>query len=395
MKNNEIIRIENLSKNFTLYHEKKTSAVDYLISFFSHNDRMRKYETICVLKNINLSIKRGECLGIIGRNGSGKTTLLRTIAGIIHPSEGNVKVKGSILPFIELGVGFNPELTGKENIYLYGSLLGLSREEIEEKIEGIIEFSGLQNFIDTKLKNYSSGMHARLSFSTALMNEPDIILVDEVLAVGDNSFQKRCLLKMIEFKKEGKTIVFVSHSLEQVKEICDRAVLLDKGSILMYGKASDIINAYIKNIFEEDKAELERRIKDEKAILKDYIKRRYALAVIIKKNLPGLRPEKLKSEYERMISEIKQIKSLIQELYEELKSFESKVEEPEKKIMRKIIKKEEKKSVKAKENAPKKEIPMAHNRENKKLNAPHTGGGFEDMLSKATDVNDKIRIIKD
>ncbi|MCX6710592.1 MAG: ATP-binding cassette domain-containing protein, partial [Candidatus Woesearchaeota archaeon] len=156
------------------------------------------------------------------------------------PSSGSVRVRGRILPFIELGAGFNPELTGKENIFLYGTLLGLSKEEIMEKYEQTVEFAELGNFIDTKFKNYSSGMQARLSFSTALMINPDILLIDEVLSVGDSSFQQRCINRIIDFKHEKKTILFVSHNLDQVRQICNRVILLDKGEIIMQEKAEDV-----------------------------------------------------------------------------------------------------------------------------------------------------------
>jgi ABC-type polysaccharide/polyol phosphate transport system ATPase subunit len=254
------IEIRGLNKSFLVSHDKSNTLVEQVISSFSFRQK-KISETFWALKNINLRIKKGECVGIIGRNGSGKSTLLKIIAGIIRPSSGRVNVWGNVLPFIELGAGFNSELTGKENIFLYGTLLGLSKEKIREKYEQTVDFANLGDFIDAKLKTYSSGMQARLSFSTALMIEPDIILIDEVLSVGDSSFQEKCINQIREFKKEKKTIVFVSHSAEQVREICDRSILLDKGEILMAGKTEEVLQFYKCKIFEEDRLDFQNQIR--------------------------------------------------------------------------------------------------------------------------------------
>ncbi len=316
----EVIKIQNVTKYFRIYHEKKTTLVDYLISIFSPNKKMRDYETICVLKNINLSVKKGECIGIIGRNGSGKTTLLRIIASIIIPSSGRVDVNGRILPFIELGVGFNPELTGKENIFMYGSILGLSREQIRNKFESVIEFSGLRNFIDTKLKNYSSGMQARLAFSTALMNDPDIVLIDEVLAVGDNSFQKRCLNKMREFKKEKKTIVFVSHNLEQVKSICDKTILLDYGEIIMSGNTDDVISFYKEKLFEEDRMDFEEKIRAEERKIMRLEGNRKKMQHMFRRKLSAVEKKHVERELWKINNALEKVRMENRELYGEFKN---------------------------------------------------------------------------
>jgi ABC-type polysaccharide/polyol phosphate transport system ATPase subunit len=255
------IEIHGVSKFFTVSHEKSDTLMEQVISSLSFNKR-QSVEIFQALKGISLDVNKGECLGVIGRNGSGKSTLLKIIAGIIMPSSGSVRVRGRMLPFIELGAGFSPELTGKENIFLYGTLLGLLKKRITEEYEQTVEFAELGRFIDTKFKNYSSGMQARLSFSTALMIDPDVILIDEVLSVGDNSFQQRCINRIIDFKHENKTIIFVSHNLEQIKHICDRVILLDKGEILMQGKAEDVIEFYKCKIFEEDRLDIQQIIRN-------------------------------------------------------------------------------------------------------------------------------------
>ena len=255
------IELHGVNKFFTVSHEKSDTLMEQVISSLSFNKR-QSAEIFQALKGIILKVDKGECVGIIGRNGSGKSTLLKIIAGIIMPSSGSVRVRGRILPFIELGAGFNPELTGKENIFLYGTLLGLLKKKIMEKYEQTVEFAELGRFIDTKFKNYSSGMQARLSFSTALMINPDILLIDEVLSVGDSSFQQRCINRIIDFKHEKKTILFVSHNLDQVRQICNRVILLDKGEIIMQEKAEDVIEFYKCKIFEEDRLDLQQIIRN-------------------------------------------------------------------------------------------------------------------------------------
>jgi len=234
----EVITLKKISKSFRLEHD-KTSLKN-------------RFEKFYALKNINFSLKKGEALGIIGENGSGKTTLLKIIAGILKPTSGIVNVKGNIMPFIELGAGLQPEFTGRENIFLYGTLLGLPRIEIERKIDSIIEFSGLKNFIDAKLKTYSAGMQMRLVFSTAMINNPDILLIDEVIAVGDESFQKKSFNKIKNLRDQGKTIVFVSHSMEQIRAICNKAIFLKDGKIKALGYPDKAINLYLESVYKTD-----------------------------------------------------------------------------------------------------------------------------------------------
>lgn len=196
------------------------------------------------LRNINFSIQRGETVGIIGRNGSGKSTILKLIAGVMAPSEGQVHVFGRVSPLIELGAGFHPDLTGRENIFLNGSILGLSDKEIRARFPAIVDFAELWDFIDTPVKRYSSGMYMRLAFAVAAFSDPDILLVDEVLAVGDAAFKEKCLAKMDEFQAQGATIVFVSHDLPEVQRFCHRVVLLDSGQIVAEGAPVEMVRQY-------------------------------------------------------------------------------------------------------------------------------------------------------
>ena len=199
---------------------------------------------LIALENVSFNIPKGEMVGIIGKNGSGKTTLLKILAKIITPDEGSVNVEGKVTPFLELGTGFNGELTARDNIILYGVILGFNKKEIEKKIDDIAKFAELEKFIDTKLKNFSSGMNARLAYSTAIQVNPDILLVDEVLAVGDAPFQKKSFESFLSFKKSGKTIVYVSHSLDHIKNLCDKALILHKGNMITFGNPEDVINNY-------------------------------------------------------------------------------------------------------------------------------------------------------
>ncbi len=202
-------------------------------------------ETLWALREVTFDIRPGEALGLIGRNGSGKSTLLKIIAGIYSPTSGEVRVSnGRVGTMIELGVGFHPELTGEENIYLGASIYGLSRKEIDEIYLEVVAFSELASFTDTLVKNYSSGMQARLGFALAVNLNPDILLVDEILAVGDEAFQRKCIARMEQFRSAGKTIVFVSHSSEDVRKICDRACVLDLGSVVFLGNTDEAIDRY-------------------------------------------------------------------------------------------------------------------------------------------------------
>lgn len=237
------IQIRNLSKHFFINHEKKNTIYEFISSIF---EKKSKVEKLSVLKNISFSVKKGEMLGIIGFNGCGKTTLLKIIANILTPNDGEVLTSGRITPFLELGTGFNGELTARDNIILYGVILGFSKKEIEKKIEKIIEYAELEKFLDTKLKNFSAGMYARLAFSTAIEVDPDILLIDEVLSVGDVRFQEKSFNTIMKFKKENKTIVFVSHSVDQIKKYCDNALWINNGLIQSYGDPTTVIEEYEK-----------------------------------------------------------------------------------------------------------------------------------------------------
>jgi ABC-2 type transport system ATP-binding protein len=206
-------------------------------------------ETFWALQDINLDIKKGETVGIIGPNGAGKSTLLKLMAGVTKPTKGEIKINGDIAPLIELGAGFHPELTGRENITLNGVILGMSKEQVAEKFKEIVDFAELWEFIDQPIKHYSSGMYLRLAFSVAVHTKPDILLIDEILAVGDESFKQKCFKKMEEFKKQGVTIVLVSHALEQIKEFCTRAVYLDEHRIIMDNGVEEVCKRYLQKRF--------------------------------------------------------------------------------------------------------------------------------------------------
>ena len=236
----KVIEVNNITKNFKIPIERRTQLKDYFI----HPFRKAKYRSFTALENVSFSVTEGEFLGIIGRNGSGKSTLLKIISNIYIPNKGDIVVQGKLIPFLELGVGFNPELTAKDNIYLNGVILGLTREQIKSKYSAIIEFSELQGFEETQLKNFSSGMQVRLAFSIAIQAEGDIYLLDEVLAVGDLSFQQKCFDMFRKLKKQGKTIVFVSHSMGAIEEFCDRVILLEKGLMKDEGKAFGVLQKY-------------------------------------------------------------------------------------------------------------------------------------------------------
>src|SRR5476651_270760 len=224
------ISVKNLDKDFLLPHERKNSLKEWVLHF-----RRTSYEKQHALKDINLEVKRGEFFGIVGRNGSGKSTLLKIIGGIYQPTRGSVQVNGTLTPFIELGIGFNPELTGRENIFLNGAILGLTHKEIVEKYHEIVDFAELEKFMDQKLKNFSSGMQVRLAFSIAIQAHNDILLIDEVLAVGDASFQRKCFAVFKDIKKQGKTVIFVTHDMGAVQEYCDRAMMIQDSKIIKIG----------------------------------------------------------------------------------------------------------------------------------------------------------------
>ena len=237
-----VIQVKNLSKSFVIPHQRHDSLVEYL----SHPKRIFKPsgEKFTVLKDIDLDVYPGDFLGIMGRNGSGKSTLLKILAGIYSPTSGSVKVKGKMVPFLELGVGFNSELSGRENVFLNGIILGLSRSFLQEKYNEIVKFAELEKFMDMPLKNYSSGMQVRLAFSIAIMADADIYILDEVLAVGDIEFQKKCFNIFREYKKRKKTIILVTHSSASVKDFCNRAAFLKDGRLHFYDSIDGVIKAY-------------------------------------------------------------------------------------------------------------------------------------------------------
>lgn len=242
------ISVDNVGKTFKVPHERSNSLKQTLLSF-----RKKGYEEFKVLEDINFKVYEGEFFGILGRNGSGKSTLLKLLAGIYEPSVGSITVNGNLTPFIELGVGFNPELSGRENVFLNGAILGLTTKEIEHKYSEIVEFAELERFMDQKLKNYSSGMLVRLAFSIAIQAHNGILLVDEVLAVGDERFQNKCLKVFAEIKKDpNKTVIFVSHDMGSVQRFCDRAMVVDNGALLYIGDTDEAAFRYKKLNFPEN-----------------------------------------------------------------------------------------------------------------------------------------------
>lgn len=233
------IRIKSVKKRFRLYHEKHDTLKETILA-----RKRSSYTELWALDDVTYEFEKGRTYGIIGENGSGKSTLLKIITKILRPDSGTVTVDGRISALLELGAGFHPELTGRENIYLNGAILRLSRAEIDEKYEDIVDFSEISDFIDTPVKNYSSGMYMRLGFAIAVNVEPDILLIDEVLAVGDESFQKKCMAKLESIKAAGTTIVFVSHDAESVRRLCDQAILMDGGRITASGDTDTVIDKY-------------------------------------------------------------------------------------------------------------------------------------------------------
>ncbi len=241
-KSNVAISVRGLSKSFRLPTERAWGLKQ---AFFNRLRGVKGYKDQKVLDNINLEIKKGEFVGIVGRNGSGKSTLLKLLAGIYYPSAGEIIVNGSLVPFIELGVGFNMELSGRENVYLNGAILGFSNSEVEAMYDDIVKFAELGEFMDQKLKNYSSGMQVRLAFSIAIRAKGDILILDEVLAVGDAEFQRKCN-DYFESLHGNQTVILVTHSMDNVKKFCDRAIMIEGGKIVCEGKPEKVAEAYEK-----------------------------------------------------------------------------------------------------------------------------------------------------
>lgn len=238
-----IVEMKNIKKSFFIPHEKHDTFIEYASKPW--RIFMRSGENFDVLKDIDLKIYPGEFVGIMGRNGSGKSTLLKIMSGIYQPTSGKVIIRGKMVPFLELGVGFNPDLTGRENVFLNGIILGMPKKLLKEKYNEIVKFAELEKFMDMPLKNYSSGMQVRLAFSIAIMADADVYILDEVLAVGDVAFQEKCFDVFRKYKKDGKTVVLVTHSGASVKDFCDRALFLKDGILQEYATIDEVIQAYI------------------------------------------------------------------------------------------------------------------------------------------------------
>jgi len=236
-----IIEVKNLFKKFVIPHERRDSLRESFVNIFRSN----KYEEFNAIEDLSFSVEEGEFFGIIGRNGSGKSTLLKILARTYVPTKGSAKISGSIAPFLELGVGFNHELSGRENVFLNGTILGLSQKQLEEKYDEIIAFAELERFMDQKLKNYSSGMQVRLAFSIAIQAGAKVFLLDEVLAVGDSDFQRKCMAKFRELKENKQTVVFVTHDLMAVRQFCDRVLYIKDGKIMALGEPAEVIDQYV------------------------------------------------------------------------------------------------------------------------------------------------------
>lgn len=249
------IKVSTVSKSFKLPHERHGSLKSVFVNIFKWR---KSYEKQVVLKDISLEIKKGEFFGVVGRNGSGKSTLLKLLAGVYSPDKGAIHVNGKLTPFIELGVGFNPELTGRENVFLNGALLGFSRPEMAALYDEIVSFAELDRFMDQKLKNYSSGMQVRLAFSIAIRAQSEILLLDEVLAVGDAAFQQKCYAYFNELKRQKQTVILVTHDMSAVRKFCTQAALVDKGRLSMVGTPEEVARAYEKLNLKEAETRLDK-----------------------------------------------------------------------------------------------------------------------------------------
>jgi len=241
-----VVIFERVTKSYPTYTYITGGFKNFLIHLPKSLKGFKKRYT--VFREISFQIAKGECVGFIGRNGVGKSTLLGLIAGVLKPDSGKIVVKGRVSPLLELGAGFHPDLTGRENILLNGVLLGMTKAEVKAKLDLIVEFSGLKDFIDQPIRTYSSGMVARLAFSVIAHLDPEILLIDEILAVGDVEFQKKSFRKILEFKEKGTTIVLVSHSLDSIVKVCDRAIWLENGGIKMDGEAKEVVSVYFKEL---------------------------------------------------------------------------------------------------------------------------------------------------
>jgi ABC-2 type transport system ATP-binding protein len=267
MRDDVAISVQNVTMSFQLNKEKVDNLKEYVIKLITHKLEYKKFHA---LNNITFDVKKGEHLAILGFNGAGKSTLLKAIVGVYKPTTGKIEKCGVIAPLLELGAGFDPNYSGKENIFLYGAILGYSREYIESKYDEIVEFSELGNFINVPLKNYSSGMKARLGFSIATAVEPDVLILDEVLSVGDAKFRTKSLKKVQSMFEKGVTVLFVSHSIDQVKAICDTAILLDHGNIIAQGDV-DTVSSIYDEMTRDVRDSKAKAMKEEKEILKKVV----------------------------------------------------------------------------------------------------------------------------
>jgi len=254
---NSVIKFDKVSKSYYLSRFKYGRLTEEIRAWFKKvvtlSPESNSKQKLWAVRNLSFQVKKGVTLGIIGKNGAGKSTILKLISKVTYPDSGQIRVEGEIGAFIELGAGLHPELTGRENIYLYGAILGMKRREIDERFPEIVKFSELARFLDTPIKRYSSGMYTRLGFSVIAFTDPQVLLIDEVLAVGDKSFQEKCLMKMEEFAKSDKTVVFVSHNLEAIRSICSETILIDHGRLKARGKSSEVIKKYLNKYSKNSK----------------------------------------------------------------------------------------------------------------------------------------------
>ncbi len=256
-----VIEVNNITKSFKVYLDRSNSIKDFII----HSSR-RKYENRRVLRGISFKVRKGEAIGLIGRNGCGKSTTLKMLTRIMYPDTGSIRIKGRVSSLIELGAGFHPDMSGRENIYINASIFGLTKKEIDKRVEDIIEFSELEGYIDNPVRTYSSGMYMRLAFSVAINVDADVLLIDEILAVGDANFQAKCFQKLREIKKNGTTIVIVSHALNQIESICERSIWIEEGIIKMEGQPRKVHREYLKYMgLERTERELEKKNKHGKS----------------------------------------------------------------------------------------------------------------------------------
>lgn len=271
MKKNVII-FNEVSKSYRIYKNKPSTLKEQMVNKLLNKNKVEVVEHK-VLQNASFQIASGSTVGIIGRNGAGKSTILKLVSNIIPPDKGEISVFGSVSSLLEIGAGFQPDLSGKENVYLYGSILGLSKKYIDVHYEDIVNFSELNGFMETAVKNYSSGMYMRLAFSVAIHVNPEILVIDEVLAVGDADFQKKCFKKIREFKRNGKTIVFVSHDMTSVRDLCDQVIFVDKEGLVKIGDTDSMVNLYYTKIYGSEETVIENEVKDDTILELDEFKK--------------------------------------------------------------------------------------------------------------------------